>query len=344
MPADRDGHERAGEPMAFRLRLDEPIEKGFRRIGAEQIERARRQLEAHRDPAVEVHEARKCLKRVRALLRLGREGIGEATFRSENARFRAIAKRLAPARDNHVLLETLTRLEAERSEGPLGATLGRLKAALLSEASQGPAGSRAADAGLAQAELAKALRRFRRLTIEPNDFATLARGVTRSYRRGLEWLGAAYAETTDEAFHEWRKSVQTHWRHMALLVRMWPEMVEARVAAARELSQILGEDHDLSLLKHHLAELGDGALSRAERGSVEALIRERQRVLRAAARPRGQMIFAERPKAHGRRIASVWDAAATRLREEKRAGRADAAEKPGGDALAPAAPTRLQPV
>src|SRR5262249_47698860 len=85
--------------MAFRFKIDEPIEKGFRRVGAEQIEKARRQLSANADPAAEVHEARKCMKRARALLRLGRNGLGETVYRAENAQLRSIAQSLSGARD-----------------------------------------------------------------------------------------------------------------------------------------------------------------------------------------------------------------------------------------------------
>jgi hypothetical protein len=315
--------------MAFRLRLDEPIQKGFRRVGLEQIERARRELAANRDPAAEVHEARKGMKRLRALLRLGREGIGDAAFRTENARFRTIARRLAPARDSHVLLQTVAKLEAaeEAADASIRAGLAHLRAALLARQSAEPADT-GAEIAEAAAELERAARRFRRLRIEPDDIATLARGLTRSYRRGLEWLNAAYAENDDETFHEWRKSVQIHWRHMALLTRMWPAMIESRVAAARELSQILGDDHDLALLHQNLAGLADGGLSRRETANIESLIRRRQKALRAAARPRGQLIFAERANAHGRRIVAVWEAAVARNRAESRDDSRDDTSRP----------------
>lgn len=303
--------------MAFRLRIDEPIEKGFRRIGAEQIERARRQLAASADPATEIHEARKCIKRIRALLRLGREGLGEAVFRAENAHFRSIASCLASQRDDHVLLQTIVKLAAEDGERA-GPALARLKEAVLArrpEAVADPdAGRRDADAALA-----RALRRFRRLRIQPDSFATLELGLVRNYRKSLRCRDAAYAANTDDAFHEWRKCVQTHWRHMTLLSRAWPALFDAHIAAVRELSQILGDDHDLALLKARLAALAPGALSAEETRDIEELIQARQRALRRAAKPRGAMIFAERPKAIGRRLAAVWESAVAASRDESRA-------------------------
>lgn len=300
--------------MAFRLKLDEPIEKGFRRIGVEQIERARRQLAANADPASEVHEARKCMKRVRALLRLGRAGLGETMFRAENAHFRSIAATLASARDDHVLLETVVKLMAA-SEGSSGPALARLKDAVLTHRAD-QLTETGAERGDADAALERAIRRFRRLRIEPDTFSTLEQGLVRTYRKGLERRDMAYAENTDDGFHEWRKCVQTHWRHMQLLSRAWPELFEVEIDAARGLSQILGDDHDLALLRVRLSAFPPDTLSTGDTNEIEDLIAARQRALRAEARLQGEMIYCERPKAHGRRIAAVWHGAVKRSRDE----------------------------
>jgi hypothetical protein len=283
--------------MAFRFRLDEPIEKGFRRIGAEQIERARRQLSAGADPATEIHEARKCMKRVRALLRLGREGLGETVFRAENAHFRSIAGLLASARDDHVLLETIVKLTAETEDRATTPALHRLKETLIAQRSETADDTAVSGRAEADATLERALRRFKRLRLAPDGFATLERGLVRNYRKGLERRDVAYAENTDDAFHEWRKCVQAHWRHMALLSRAWPAMFEAEIEAARRLSQILGDDHDLALLRIKLAALPPDTLLAGDVEKVERLIATRQTALRRAARPQGDIIFAERPKA-----------------------------------------------
>lgn len=301
--------------MAFRFRLDEPIEKGFRRIGAEQIERARLQLKANADAAAEVHEARKCMKRIRALLRLARDGLGEAVFRAENARFRDIAGSLASARDDYVLLETIVKLAADNEGQATSLALTRFKQAVVAQRSETP-GDGTDRRAEADAALDRALRRFRRLKLAPDSFATLERGLVRNYRKALECRDLAYTDNTDEAFHEWRKCVQAHWRHMALLSRAWPTLFEAEIEAARSLSQTLGDDHDLALLRIKLSALPPDTLSTRETEAIDALIETRQAALRRAARSQGEVIFAERPKAHGRRIAGVWHGAAAAIREE----------------------------
>jgi hypothetical protein len=57
-----------------------------------------------------VHEARKDLKKLRAVLRLVRDDLGDAVYRSENVRFRDAGRMLSGARDAHVRVETLAAL------------------------------------------------------------------------------------------------------------------------------------------------------------------------------------------------------------------------------------------
>lgn len=310
--------------MAFRFRLDEPIQKGFRRIGSEQIERALGQLSAGIDLPTEIHEARKCLKRVRALLRLGREGLGEQVFEAENRRFADIAGRLAPARDDHVLSETLLKLEAAEHDALPREALRRLRAALLADrAETAVVGADPAVLADVKAELSDALAGFRRLALKPANTATLIAGLARSYRRGRTAMDLAYESGDDEAFHAWRKGVQAHWRHMALLTRLWPALINARVEAARELSQILGDDHDLSLLRSRIEAPGSGGpLSPDERAALLALVRARQATLRSVAKPRGEILFAASPKAHGRWIGALWTGAQGKAKADKAAEKA----------------------
>jgi CHAD domain-containing protein len=293
--------------MAFRFRLNEPIEKGFRRIGLEQIDRAERQLTAATDVEVAIHETRKCLKRIRALVRLMQPGLGDAVFRAENARFRAIAALLAPARDSHILNATIATLEGLPGQVK-NASLAALRKVIGEELSQTHL---AADDGIgrALAKLATARKRFRRLSLKPANFSTVECGLEQSYRRGRRAFRAAYADGSDEAFHEWRKSVQQHWRHMALLSRAWPDLFEARIAAARTLSQILGEDHDLALVIAFARTLTRKRLPKMHVREVERLAKARQKELRRLARPRGRQLFVEGARGHSRRVAQLWAAA-----------------------------------
>ena len=72
--------------MTYRFKLQEPIAEGVRRIGLEQIDIAAAKLASKDDIAAAIHDARRCLKRLRALLRLVRPGLAEAAYRREAER------------------------------------------------------------------------------------------------------------------------------------------------------------------------------------------------------------------------------------------------------------------
>ena len=114
--------------MAYRLKLKEPLTKGVRRIAGEQLGNAAARLEGGSNPETSVHEARKSLKRTRALLRLVRPGLGEADFRKANARLRDIARSLSAARDRDVVRALLKGLEEAKPS--IAKAAGRLLAAL----------------------------------------------------------------------------------------------------------------------------------------------------------------------------------------------------------------------
>src|SRR5688572_28848189 len=107
-----------GEGMAYRMEFNEPPAAGARRVAAEQLEDAVGQLQngMSDDPVTAVHEARKDLKKTRALLRLTRSGLPKSTYRSENRALRDAGRSLSGTRDADVMIQTVDKL-AERFSG-----------------------------------------------------------------------------------------------------------------------------------------------------------------------------------------------------------------------------------
>ena len=294
--------------MPFRFKLAEPFEEGCRRIAREQIERAQSQLKGSGDPVVAVHETRKSLKRLRALLRLIRPALGEDAYRAENAHVREIGRLLSSTRDRHVLIETIAKLEA--APGAARKSLCQAVRDVLNGSNGGE--SPMVDAAAikqAQSRLAEAGKRFGRLRLSGKGFEIIGTGLEAGYRKARRAFHTAYVERTDESFHEWRKSTQQHWRHMALLSRAWTECIGARVAEARRLSQILGDDHDLALLCAFVRSERASAIGAERAGMVEKLAHQRQKELRVIAQPMGQRLFTEGARSLHRRMAAYWEAA-----------------------------------
>jgi CHAD domain-containing protein len=298
--------------MAYRLKLKEPLVKGVRRIAAEQLANAAARLQGDSDPESGIHEARKSLKRTRALLRLVRPGLGETQYRKSNDRLRDIARMLSAARDRDVVRAHLASLATAK---PLIAkAAGRLREALVHVPASVKPGNGAQKTAVARntaealAEIDAVRGDLAELGLHPASFETIVAGLTKSHRSGCKALALALANPDEEEpLHDLRKAAQAYWRQMILVQHAWPEVCLARAAAAKYVADQLGQDHDVALLEGVLATPEAQVLSRAERAALTRYCTARHAELRGAALPKAQLLFADRSERLGERIRYLWD-------------------------------------
>src|SRR3954463_954491 len=104
--------------MAYRLALTDDPPNALRRCAREQIEDAVAMLDERGgdDPAEAIHEARKSVKKTRALLRIARPALPRRSYRMENHSLRDAARSASGLRDADVMVETVDGLR-ERFSG-----------------------------------------------------------------------------------------------------------------------------------------------------------------------------------------------------------------------------------
>lgn len=311
--------------MVYRFELGEDLPSGIRRVVAEQIDRGLSETAFCADHGVAIHETRKSLKRIRALLKLVRPMLGDARYREENARFRDIAKALSDTRDAHVLHETLSLLELSRPQ-KAGSAILELRQALPSLSTDG-GGQPAAAVATTHKALQKAKRFYRNLEFKSPNPEHLFEGLRLSYKAARKAKDEAFQNGSDDGFHEWRKPVQVHWRQMRLLAEAWPEALTVRINAARELSHLLGRDHDLSVLAAFAASAAEqGKVSSEAAAAIRKAVRSEQLSLRRQAQPIGARLFAETASAHAARLAALWRATGKTSGTKRRARQAGKAK------------------
>jgi CHAD domain-containing protein len=302
--------------MAYRLSMADDLPSAVRACAHEQLEGAVKRLEhADEDPVDAVHEARKHLKKTRALLRLVRPALGTRAYRRENDALRELGLALSEARDADVLAEAAAGL-AERYAGQLPASdFEQLRAVLAAEATAARAEDDEDRAAVA-AGLREALARVEQWPLEGAGWDAVLAGAARAYARGRTALAATWEEPSDERLHAWRKRAKDLWYHARLLTPTWPAVLEAQGEEAHVLSELLGDDHDLALLHARLERgLTLDPAAEADLASLLALVGERRGELRAQAWRLGGRLYAESPKAFARRLARYVHAAV----EEQRA-------------------------
>ena len=242
--------------MAYRLKpgtADQPQRKRDRR----RSDRSRicPKFSGKDGRATAVHEARKSMKRLRALLHLVKPAMPKRAFaaqRSPHQDDRALAcgrsRRPGDARDGRASWRRRTarrrsqpwrrllraHLQAECAEAR--ARAGRVGRHPASQAAQGGESRIRGSCPSNRMTSPSSRRRWKPIT------ARRAAPLARAYKLG-----------EDEAFHDWRKYVQRHWRQLLLVAPSWPKALRPHIALARILSENLGDDHDLSVLAGHRA-------------------------------------------------------------------------------------------
>jgi CHAD domain-containing protein len=313
--------------MAFRFDIQEPFLNAIPRIARERIGSVIESLGEKPQPGAEaIHDARKNLKSLRALLRLARGAINDSTRLSENARFRDAGRALSAVRDPQALLEALVnvrkRLHSElgsskAKQASVDAFVGKIEREIESTLLNG------LPRGLVRKivrELREAKQRAAHLfeDVAPGTGieweSYIAVGLKRTYRKGknLVWqfdlMGHDKAEDPD--WHELRKCAKALGYQLRLLKPIWPGMIDASIEEIDQLTDRLGDANDLAILgkkildqPYHPSESKDSGESR--RIFLQSLDR-RKRKLHAEAFEIARLIYAEKTGQFERRLAGYW--------------------------------------
>jgi CHAD domain-containing protein len=297
--------------MAFRLESSEDVAAEVRRVVSEQLETAIAHLEKEEgDRDKHVHEARKCLKRLRALALLVRGELGAELGRRENACFRDAARKLAGLREAAVLVETLDRLVEWEGGSATRRKFATMRRWLMErkEAAYAQAGSNGQATSQVAEELRQALKRVEGWPLQERGWKGIEPGLRRVYAQGRREFARARAEGSDEAFHEWRKWVKYLWYHAQLVRLVWPWAMAALIEELDELGERLGQDHDLTVLRQMVCGQMDRPVRPTTLQALVELIQARQGELRSQAQGTGRRIYAERPRDFMRRLRAYWRA------------------------------------
>jgi CHAD domain-containing protein len=282
------------EPRSYRFLEEERVPDALRRIARGRIDHALDELRGKTDSSPEeaVHEARKDMKKLRAVLRLARDELGDEVYRRENQCFRDAARQLSGVRDADVMLGTLKGLDGSFPE---------LRKAL-KEHHRGAPREDAADEVIATLEAARD--RVEEWPLESDGFDALAGGLRRIYRRGRRAWQSVEEEPNTEILHEWRKREKDLWYHLTLLRESWPPVLKVTADEAHELSDRLGDDHDHAVLEEWVHDRFDDETL----AGFDQAVAARRDVLQREALDLGRRLYAERPGAFVRRLRGYWEA------------------------------------
>mgnify|MGYP002625255634 CR=1 FL=1 len=295
--------------LSYRLQVNEKLPQGIIRIAHEQIDDALSYLQSPEDDLDEaVHESRKCFKKVRGLLRLLRKEIGEEVYQRENVCFRDAGRRLSDLRDSAVNIKTLDDVR-ERDDLDLAPDhLESMREALVIFYHATRQRVVEEEQGLAKtADMIQAARhRVVEWPVEEDSFAAVSGGLKKVYKRGRNRLEDALEEPSIEAFHEWRKRVKYLWYNVRILRPIWPDLMETLADEIHDLSDYLGDAHDLAMLQQLVVERPSLLPHEDDRSSLITYLEQQRDKLHTAAYQQGRRTYTESPKAFVNRLEAYW--------------------------------------
>ena len=310
--------------MPFQVELGETLCEAILRTRNERLDKAIAALQQKPEPSVEaIHDARREFKRLRSLVRLARGSMDRLIRVREDQALCNAGRALAPRRDAAALLETVekmfgTLMPEDRKSRRISAEGQKLLQQICAELRDH------ARHGLGSTEIKATIKLLRDMkrrawlpsSPAPEDWdAIVGKGLRRTYRQGRALFAVSNSvgllNASDELWHETRKRAKTLGYQLRFLRKIWPGTLNAIAEQLEELSERLGEDHDLALVRLRLTrialpETNFEPFSAARLNLIRTIDRRRRRLQTEALR-RSRLIYLEQPRRFLKRIHCYWE-------------------------------------
>ncbi len=312
--------------MTSKFDFQEAFRRAIPRLARDRVDRVLKSLGEKPHPGAEsIHEARKTLKSLRALLQLARGSIDAEVRRRENICFRDAGRLLSPLRDPQALLEALDYF----CEGPDHSGVSTRKQESIRrfiERIQREIEKRLVD-GLPQGEVRKLARELRVVRSRAalwfegvpagigNEWEIFVGiGLRRTYRKAknLVWQFEVmgHERSDDNTWHELRKSAKALGYQLRLLKPIWPKMMNVSVDEIDQLTDRLGDANDLAILRAKILNEPYDPSETQESAEIRRIFLQmldrRKQKLQSEAFKLAQLVYAEKPGQFERRLATYW--------------------------------------
>ena len=293
----------------FSISNTESISINIHRILLEQLHYIIMQSERGQDEVHKsIHETRKSMKRIRAVLRMIRDEIGYSSYYRENTFYRDLSRKLSDIRNFEVLSNSIKNLQEDLSKTIPPDVFALLEEELGRQQNMVMGGQ----AGLVQilkeiaGEIEIARDRIYDFPIRHNDFRVFEGGLSRMYRQGKRYLREARNDPSPNQLHDLRKRMKYFWYQVEILHPIFPGPMKAYASTLEAIAENLGIYHDLQLLQDFLSEsniIPDDKLSE----TLQEACLARKSMLLYNIWPLADIAYSEKPAALVNRLASYWN-------------------------------------
>jgi CHAD domain-containing protein len=254
-----------------------------------------------------IHETRKSMKRIRAVLRMIRDEIGYSSYYRENTFYRDLSRKLSEIRNFEVLSGSIRNLKEDLSNTIPPDVFELLEEELGRQRNMVTGGQ--AGLSLLLREMARKIEisrdRIYDFPVRHNDFRAFEGGLFRMYRQGKRYLRNAKKNPSPTHLHDLRKRMKYFGYQVEILQPIFPGPMKAYTSTFETIAENLGVYHDLQVLQEFLGETDIIPDHKINETLQEACL-ARQSMLLYNTWPMADIAYSEKPVAMVNRLASYW--------------------------------------
>lgn len=251
-----------------------------------------------------VHDLRKAVKNLRAVLKLLKNKVGTEFYKKHNFILRDLNRRSAALR-NYSALKKLSDSIAEKStddvvKEKLNVVTAKIKIdndEIISKT----------DFKVLFGHSEKQLNKYKlhlvKFDIDGNRFSHIKSGLLKLYTDGKKGLEYNVSEHSENTLHEWRKVVKDLYYCFYCLTPIWKEIITPYSKQLKSLTKLLGKIHDYDELTYYI---NSKIENRSDIEELFSLIEKEKRRLIKKSLILGKKLFAENPDRFIYRIKSYY--------------------------------------
>jgi CHAD domain-containing protein len=247
-----------------------------------------------------IHNLRKNVKNLRALLKLLRKETGEQFFKVNNFALRDLNSRSASVRNYSVNIKLIQSISEQNGSTayrePLNLLLLRMQYEF-EEVKRVTTYDTLFRYNKTQLEKYKS--HLNNLKVNENRFGAIKNSLTRIYLDGISSLEIAIENPREKTLHELRKNIKDFYYCNLTLTPIWKTVLKSFTKELKALSEKLGELHDYYELYHYIQSFIDNPY---DFSNILSLIESKQTDLLENSFQLGKKIFAESGEQFAERI------------------------------------------
>lgn len=293
--------------MSLAIQPTSPLAEPLRERILQTCEHASQMLDKREEaPHKVVHEVRKDFKKVRGILRLMRDAV--PFYKQENVFFRDEARKISDIRDATSVLEALEKLYEQHEEQLYQKAFDEVQTILETERRE--QSEKVFGEQHVLEEINERLNDkkglIRNWAIPAEEPEDLLPGLHRVYKRGYKMYRKSARKPSPENYHTWRKRIKYLRYQLRVLRKVWPPFFKTWEEELHELSDLLGTDRDLMMLRDVLQEKREAFSDEKNRHTVQSLIAGQRQALQQHALLMGRKLYSLKPESFIRLVEQAW--------------------------------------